>query len=199
VTQRTRFDIRLAGKRIALVLGVLAAVNLAFYLFFARPAVGEYRSLLQSESGQDQLDDRLEQVEKRESYLGALQQAEDDLLYLRRSVLSTRKERMVAVQEEIKALADQFRIEYDSVHYSNEILTDEKLDRMQVSVPLAGGYSSLRRFLQAVEQSSKFLIVERVALAQGKQGGVMLQLSITLATYFNAPESRSARGRRTRA
>ena len=30
-------------------------------------------------------------------------------------------------------------------------------------------------------------MIERVALAEGKEGGVMLQLSITLATYFNTP------------
>ena len=57
-----------------------------------------------------------------------------------------------------------------------------------MTVPLEGGYANLRRFLQAVEVSDKFLVVERVALGEGKRGGAMLQLSITLATYFDAPE-----------
>ena len=65
---------------------------------------------------------------------------------------------------------------------------DEKLDRLVITVPLEGGYVSLRNFLRAVEHSSKFLLVERVALGKGKEGGVLLQLNITLATYFNAPE-----------
>ena len=75
-----------------------------------------------------------------------------------------------------------------------------------ITVPLEGGYSALRRFLQAVEHSSKFLLVERVALGKGKEGGVLLQLNITLATYFNAPEERlrkkpqpTRRSRRSRA
>jgi Tfp pilus assembly protein PilO len=199
MTHRIRFDIRKAGQRIAIVLGLLAAINVAFYLFYSRPAVNEYRTLLKSESGQDQLDDRRGQVETREAYLEALSQAEEDLKYLRRSVLSSREQRMVEVQEEVKAIADQFRIDYNAVNYNNEVLEEEELDRMQITVPLEGGYSALRRFLQAVEQSSKFLIVERVALAKGKQGGVMLQLNITLATYFNAPENEGRRGRRTRA
>ena len=41
--------------------------------------------------------------------------------------------------------------------------------------------------VQAVEESDKFLLVERVGLTKGKQGGRMLDLSISLATYFNAP------------
>ena len=68
-----------------------------------------------------------------------------------------------------------------------------------MNVPLEGGYPALRRFLQAVEQSDKFLIVERVALAKGKEGGVMLQLNITLATYFNAPADVIERKRRMEA
>ena len=55
-----------------------------------------------------------------------------------------------------------------------------------ISVPLEGGYANLRKFLQAVEGSDKFLVVERVALARGKQGGRMLDLNISLATYFMA-------------
>ena len=54
-------------------------------------------------------------------------------------------------------------------------------------VPLQGGYAALRQFLNAVEESDKFLLVERVVLAQGQDGGVLLQLNITLTTYFDAP------------
>ena len=188
MTQRRRFDIRQAGPRIAIVLVILAAVNLAFYLFYVRPVVQEYATLRGAEAGPEQIDERREQVELRESFLGGLEKAEDDLRYLRREVLSTRAERMVAVQAELEALASQFGIEVASVNYNNEILHDEKLDRFVITVPLEGGYSALRRFLQAVEHSSKFLLVERVALGKGKEGGVLLQLNITLATYFNAPE-----------
>jgi Tfp pilus assembly protein PilO len=188
VTQRKRFDIRQAAPRIALVLGILAAINLAFYVLYVRPVVKEYATLRGSESGPEQIDERREQVADREEFLGGLVKAEDDLRYLRREVLSTRSQRMVAVQSELDDLSKQFGIDLESVSYDNEILVDEKLDRFVTTVPLEGGYSALRRFLQAVEHSSRFLLVERVALGKGKEGGVLLQLNITLATYFNAPE-----------
>ena len=188
MTQRKRFDIRQAGPRIALALGILAAINLAFYVSYVRPVVKEYATLRGSESGPEQIDERRSQVEKREDFLGGLVKAEDDLRYLRREVLSTRAHRMVEVQSELAVLARRFGIDLTSVNYNNEILVNEKLDRFVITVPLEGGYSALRRFLQAVENSSKFLLVERVALGKGKEGGVLLQLNITLATYFNAPE-----------
>ena len=67
------------------------------------------------------------------------------------------------------------------------------LDKLIMVVPLQGNYASLRAFLQAVEDSEKFLLVERVALAEARQGGVMLELNITLATYFDAPAGGNGR------
>jgi Tfp pilus assembly protein PilO len=70
---------------------------------------------------------------------------------------------------------------------------------MTMVVPLEGGYANLRKFLQAVESSSKFLVIEQVALAQGHEGGAILQLNIALATYFDDPEARASLGYRRRA
>ena len=129
-------------------------------------------------------------------------QAELDLRRLRQEVLARREDRMIEVQLELKKLADQFSIDLDSVTFDNELLHDEELDKLVMVVPLEGGYANLRRFLQAVESSDKFLVVERVALGEGKHGGVMLQLSISLATYFDGPlelkrvNERERRGRR---
>lgn len=183
-----RFDIRQAGRPIALILGLVAALNLGFFLLYVQPAVGHYRELKASAAGQDRLEERQTEVEQREAFLVRLQQAEEGLRHLRSEVLSTREARMVVVQLELAELAKQFHINLEQVNYGGELLLDEELDRFVIDVPLEGGYAALRRFLQALEQSNKFLIVERVALGKGKEGGVTLQLNITLATYFNAPE-----------
>jgi Tfp pilus assembly protein PilO len=103
-------------------------------------------------------------------------------------VLSTREERLVEVHREVADIANEFSIDLNTVSFSNELLVDEELDRLTIAVPLEGGYVNLRKFLQAVENSEKFLIVERVGLARGKQGGSLLDLNINMATYFTAPE-----------
>ena len=201
--RRFKFDVRQAGRYITLVLGLLAVTNGAFYFLSTRPKVQEYTSLQEGTGPQQEaLRARRAEVEEREAYFEALLKAEADLATLREEVLSTRQERMIEVQLELAALAGQFSIDVDSISFDNQLLREEELDKLVMTVPLEGGYDNLRKFLQAVERSAKFLVVERVALGEGKRGGVMLQLSISLATYFDAPEDvkraneRDRRGRR---
>ena len=187
-SRRMKFDIRQAGRQILIVLLAWLVLDLGFYFIATRPKVQDYRSLKEGSEPQLQaLEERKREVEAREGYLDALKQAELDLTELRQEVLSTRAARMVEVQREVERLCGQFNIDFNSVTYDHELLPGQELDKMIMLVPLQGNYASLRKFVQAVEGSDKFLLVERVALAEGKEGGVMLQLSITLATYFNAP------------
>lgn len=196
-TRLLRFDIRQAGGRILLALLALLLVNVVAYLLLVRPKVQEYRELLDRSGPRfELLDERTAEVEANEAFLAAVEQARRDLRTLREEVLSTRDERMVSVQAVVERLANQFSADFESVTYENSLLEEEGLDRMAMTLPLEGGYANLRRFLQAVEDSEEFLVVERVGLGQGKQGGVLLQLDITLATYFNAPVQRERRARR---
>jgi len=184
-----RFDIRQAGKPILLVLLLGFAANAAFYLLVVRPAAVEYREINDDNSPLYEELDVLEAiVDRRESYLEALGKADQDLQYIRDEILSTKKRRMIAVQAELDSLCRQFNIDVDTVDYDHDLLMREELDVLRMVVPLQGGYATLRQFLQAVESSSNFLLIERVALGQGRDGGVQLQLSITLTTYFDAPD-----------
>lgn len=197
-----RLDIRQAGRRILVALGGLALLNGAIYFVLTQPAVREYRRLTEGREPFRKLNERREVVEDHEGFLQAVQLAEQNLESLREEILSTRNRRMVAVQAELARLCDRFGIDLDSVGFSSELLLDVGLDRLAMNVPLEGNYASLRKFLQAVEDSDKFLVVERVSLARGKEGGSMLGLNITLATYFTAPrgliERQRARDRRRR-
>jgi Tfp pilus assembly protein PilO len=187
--RRLKFDIRQAGRPILVVLLVWFLLCAAFYLVLARPQVQRYRNLVENSEPQRQaLAARRAEVELRETYLEKLQKAEHDLTHLREEVLSTRELRLVSVQRELTKLCDQFNIDLETVTLDHSDLLDEELDRMVMVVPLQGGYANLRKFLQAVESSEEFLLVEKVGLGKGKEGGVMLQLNITLATYFDLPE-----------
>jgi len=187
--RRFKVDIRQAGKPLITILVCWLVLCVGFYVFLVRPKVSQYRSLVNRSGPQFQaLKQRRDMVEGRESFLKALETAEADMIRLRDEVLATREERVVEVHAEVNRLCNQFNIDLESVAYSNDLLMDEELDKEVMTVPLEGGYANLRRFIQAVESSDKFLIVERVALDENKEGGVLLQLSITLATYFDLPE-----------
>jgi hypothetical protein len=187
--RRIKFDIRQAGRPILIVLIAWFLLCSGFYLVAARPQVQRYRRLVEnSDPRRLALAARRSEVEQRESFLEKLQQAETDLTQFREEVLSTRELRLVTVQRELTKLCAQFNIDLETVTLDHNDLLEEELSRMVMIVPLEGGYANLRKFLQAVESSDEFLLVEKVGLGKGKEGGVMLQLDITLATYFDLPE-----------
>jgi Tfp pilus assembly protein PilO len=189
-TRRLKFDIRQAGRPILAVLVAWFLLCSGFYLVQARPQVQRYRSLVEnSEPRRQALAARRAEVEYRESFLEKLQQAESDLSRFREEVLSTRELRLVSVQRELTKLCARFNIDLETVTLDHDDLLDEELNRMAMVVPLEGGYANLRKFLQAVESSEQFLLVEKVGLGKGKEGGVMLQLDITLVTYFDLSEA----------
>ena len=187
--RRARFDVRTAAPRIALALGGLVLVNVALSALLVRPKVTEYRQLTSASSPHlDAVKKREKEVEAREAYAASLVKARDDMKRLAVDVLSTRQRRMVGVQLEQSKLAREFGIAWNQVHYENEITSNGALDRFGIVMPLNGGYKNLRKFIQAVESSENFLVIERVALGEGKSADVV-ELNITLATYFIAPDA----------
>ena len=179
-----------AGLFHLVAMAALFVLNAGFWAAVVRPRVREYTVLSAENNPRVQaLRQKQTQVEALEGFVTGLQKAREDLRTLREDVLGRREERMIGAQVEIEEICKRFGIDLDMVTYDHLALGTEGLDVMRMTVPLEGGYADLRRFLQAVESSEKFLIVERVTLGQGKDGGVLLQLNVTLATYFYSPET----------
>lgn len=172
-----------------IVMGALLLVNVAISVVVVRPKVARYRQLTDVSSPQLQVVKlREKEVTEKEDYRKALEKARDEMRRLAGDVLSTRQRRMIGVQLEINKVARSFGIASDQVKYENESVDNGALERFGSVVPLAGGYSDLRKFIQAVESSDNFLVIERVQLGSGKSSDV-LDLNITLATYFIAPDA----------
>ena len=99
-------------------------------------------------------------------------------------VLSTKRQRMVAVQKEIRDIAAKFNINPETITYSRDIFKKDPIVKFSAVLPLTGSYENLRAFINAVENSENFLIIEGINLTDSKEGGVILSLNITIATYF---------------
>jgi Tfp pilus assembly protein PilO len=187
--RRPRFDVREASGVVFLVLGALILANAMVSVLLVRPKVVRHRQLTDLSSPQFQVvKTRENEVVLKEDYRKALEKARDDMKRLAEDVLSTRQRRMIGVQFEVAKLAREFGVALDRVKYENEPLDNGALERFAIVVPLSGGYTNLRKFIQSVESSSNFLVIERVALGSGKATDV-LELDITLATYFIAPDA----------
>jgi Tfp pilus assembly protein PilO len=187
--RRVRFDIRRQGLPVLVALIVLIVINTVAWALLVRPKASEHFDRTRGGGGEEQklLQEYRDSVSGAEAYVTGLGKAADDWRYMRTEVLSTREEQLVVVMQELTRLCAEFRIDLNTVAIKNEILREEGLDRFAMVVPLEGGYSNLRRFLQAVEASDKFMVVERVALDGATQGAASrnLHLNITVASYFS--------------
>jgi Tfp pilus assembly protein PilO len=197
--RKTRIDLRQMARPILTAYLALLVVNVLFYGLVVRPRAVSYRRILtESEPTLQRIRQREAEVKSRELFLAALERATNDLERLRTDVLSTRDRRMIDAQLEVWRIARQFNVNLQRIQYENSRLEDEGLERFAMVVPLEGGYGSLRKFIQAVENSDKFLVIEQVALATGRDGGALIQLNIVVATYFDDPGASAAKAARRR-
>jgi hypothetical protein len=58
------------------------------------------------------------------------------------------------------------------------------LGKLTATVDLIGEYRSIRRFIYEIETASEFLILENVALSQGREREQGLNVTVKIATYF---------------
>ena len=188
VKRAPRFDIREASGIILLVAAGVLVANVAATVFAVRPRVARHHQLTDTSSPQALLvKTRETEVAGKEAHRAELEKARDEMKRLAVDVLSTRDRRMISVQLEVMDLVKDLGISSDRVQY--EAPQEGPLERFGIVVPLEGGYSSLRKFIQKLEASQNFLVVERVQLGSGKNPDVV-ELDITLATYFVAADAR---------
>ncbi len=175
---------------VGVLVGLLAA-NLLFTALVNAPRLEAARSA-------DQITAELQaSLSKQQNRVAQLQERVDRLQHNREVLerffqedLATKQERLVGVQREIHRIAQTYQVQATQLKFTHEGVKGSDLVRMAVNIPLSGGYNNLRQFLNEVERSKLFLVVEAIQLQEGQQGGVMLNLNVRLATYF-ADEDRS--------
>ena len=64
--------------------------------------------------------------------------------------------------------------------------TDRRSDlqKLSVTINLAGEYTNIRRFIHQLETAPEFRVLENVALAQGQEGQRGLRVTANISTYY---------------
>lgn len=85
----------------------------------------------------------------------------------------------------LAALADETGLDYDSRTIAIE--TDQKsaLERMSVTMQLAGEYRDIRRFINRLETAPEFIVIDNISLSQADRDAP-LALTVRLSTYYKA-------------
>lgn len=185
----TQFDVREKAGVITAIILVWLGLNLAFAFTVNLPrgrrvaeldaAVGDTSSALARKQQEvERLREHFERV------VGG--RASLDKFYA--DVLSTKQNRLISFQREIRGIADQFKINVDTITYPRETYPKDKVTRFSATMPLTGSYENLREFIDTIEHSENFIVIDGIQLANSKEGGVILGLSIQLSTFFVDPD-----------
>jgi Tfp pilus assembly protein PilO len=189
--RRNRFDLRKDVWTVVGLLGALLLLNIGFYMFLNLPRL---KALSDLAAGRDEVRRTLIDIKASCQAMQDLVDRYDhettrlDQFYAEK--LGTQLERMTRIQQALRAIATEFRIDPESIDYNTADIEDSDLVRFQVTLPLVGGYPNLRHFINRVETTPYLAIIDSVELAGSREGGAMLSLTIRISTYFRGPERR---------
>lgn len=184
-----RFDVREKSGTLSIVVLVWLGLNLAIALLVNAPRAKEVT--LKDEQAlrvASQIANKTDDVERLRDEYARITSGNTGLDNFYDVVLSTKQLRLVSFQRELREIAKQFNINFESVNYNRENFAKEKVAKFDAMTPLSGSYANLREFVERIERSENFIVIEQIQLANSKEGGIILSLGINLATYFVDPE-----------
>jgi len=191
-SRRGRFDIREERLKVAVILGIVALLNIVLYVTMNLPRL--HRQAVE-ERRLSEVNHSLSEVSRRVGTMKDLDQRyegeQGKVKKFYGDILGTKDARMIRIQREVRAIATSLSMDPETIAYQPEILDKVGLIRFGVNVPLQGDYRNLRQFINKIEKSENFLIVDSVTLGGAKDGGALLDLNIHLSTFFDAPEMRN--------
>ena len=185
---RKRFDLRQDIWRVVALLGTLLLLNVGFYAFLNLPRL---RALSDLATGRDEgrraLADITRSCQTMQELIDRYDQETGRLDQFYSDRLGTQLERMTRIQQGLRAIASEFRVDPESIDYTTNDIEGSDLIRFQVTLPLVGGYPNLRHFIDRVETAPFLAVIDSIELAGSREGGAMLSLTIRISTYFRGP------------
>jgi type IV pilus assembly protein PilO len=165
------------NRWLPLLLLVWLLFNVGIYFWLSQvfsPHVEEQeRQLLRQQNGQRQ-----------SGNVGAdaLRPIRDDLQTFRQAIPG--KSGLTALVQEVFSLATEAGLDIARVSYQPKELAEHGLLHYGLSFTVAGDYGQLKKFIFALEQSPRLLVIEEISLSGAD--GTTVNLNIRLLTYFRA-------------
>lgn len=96
------------------------------------------------------------------------------------------RNQLVRVSGELTRLAGTLGLKMPAVSYQPEPMQEVELLRVRLTLAVEGPYGQVRRFLHELEKRRRYLVVERMGLAEqrGQAQASQVAMQLTLAGYF---------------
>jgi hypothetical protein len=98
--------------------------------------------------------------------------------------LSSEADRLTQVIAEVKRMARSAGVKTSGFRYPDEALEELDLVRRSIVFSVEGGYQQLRRFIDALERSEQFLILDEIGLNEAGGDSSDIRVRIKVSTLF---------------
>jgi type IV pilus assembly protein PilO len=89
-----------------------------------------------------------------------------------------------SVEEDLGALAKDSGLQITSTHFRQRAIEKRGVDEITITISMQGAYPSLVSFINALERSKSFYLLDSLSLDSSSEG--LLKLNLELRTYFRS-------------
>ncbi len=176
-------------QRIIIILIVLGVVDVAAATYLLLPSRNDLTAQRQALNAAEMETQRLTRVvAPLRGVDGKLKQADTDIQKFYKNRLASRYSDVV---EEVGKLASRENVSISGVQYKTESTDIPELLSLKMQADFHGPYSSLAKFINALERDKIFFIIDTVSLAggssqsgPGQRSGNEVRLNIKFETYL---------------
>src|SRR5262245_31193183 len=172
---------------LAILLGVIAIVNVLFFLILYRPVRGEYERLQSSiQKLHSEVQTQQQEVARLEKLSAQLEGSEKDRQQLFATHFIPRQAGVSEILPELDEIAANAGVRKTRVDYTIDDAPRYGLYSVKIRVPVTGAYSNIVRFIKNLEHSDTFFIINSIEVrgTAGNTPGADLALSLALETFF---------------
>jgi len=172
---------------LAIVLGVIALVNVLFFLILYRPVRGEYYRLQSSiETLRSEVQTQQQQIARLEKLSAQLEGSEKDRQRLFTAHFTPRQAGFSEILPELDGIAAKSGVRKTRVDYTIDDAPRYGLYSVKIRVPVTGEYSNIVEFMRNLEHSDTFFIINSIEVRGGATGapGADVALALGLETFF---------------
>lgn len=121
------------------------------------------------------------QGEELESLVGRIDRADAGIELVYRETLGPESARFTSIVREVRELAVNANLNWERIAFPEEVYEDYGLIKRSFVFTVEGRYADLRRFINFLELSESFLVLESLGLQDGESG---LRIRVVMSTLF---------------
>lgn len=168
------------------MLGVIAIVNLLFFLILYRPVRAEYYGLQESiQNERSRVQSQQQEAARLEQLSAQLEGSEKDRQRLFTSHFIPRSAGFSEILPRLDAIALGAGVRKTRVDYNIDEAPRYGLYSVKMRIPVTGGYSNIVNFIKDLEHSDTFFIINSIDVSGASQSpGADIGLALALETFF---------------